>query len=159
MRPFLAIILLMSALPAAAWWDEGHKVIARIAAEHLTPKARSEVAALLEVENSTRAIADGLANASIWADQIKTDGSNANWHVLNLAWQDNRSNLLARCDGGNCLTARLRSFAGELKADSTDEDAPWDDADALRFVIHLVGDLHQPLHVASNADQGGASSN
>ncbi len=154
MRPVLAI-LLIAAAPAGAWQDEGHKVVARIAAEHLSPKARSEVADLLEVANNPRAVADALANASIWADQVNVEGAKANWHFLNLAWQDNRANLAERCEGDDCLTARLRMFAAQLKANDTDEDSQFDDVDALRFVVNFVGDVHQPLHVASNADLGG----
>lgn len=155
MRPLLGILLILAAQPAGAWWDEGHKVIARIAAQHLSAKARAEISDLLEVENNPRAIADALANASTWADQIKADKAHANWHVLNLAWQDNRANMAERCDGDDCLTARLKIFAGQLEANHTDEDSPFDDVDALRFVVHLVGDLHQPLHVASNSDLQG----
>jgi hypothetical protein len=60
-----------------------------------------------------------------------------------------------RCENDNCAPARLRLFAGQLAAKAAAEETRWSDLDALRFVVHLGGDIHQPLHAASNADQGG----
>ncbi len=58
-----------------------------------------------------------------------------------------------RCEDENCAPARIRVFAAQLK--SPPADPHWSELDALRYVIHLVGDVHQPLHDVSDADLGG----
>ncbi len=158
MRSFLAILLpalLLLPPPANAWWEEGHQVVARVAAAQLTPSALKRVAALLEVDDNPAAVADALATAAIWADQVKTETHTESWHFVNLTWQDNRSNFEDRCAGDDCALARIRLFAAQLKANDPDADSRFSNEDALRFLVHFVGDLHQPLHSSSNADQGG----
>ena len=154
MRRMVAVFLL-AAWPAQGWWDEGHQVVARIAAAHLTREARARVAELLGVEDDPDGVADGLAKAAVWADGVKEETSSGDWHFLNWAWQDNRANLADRCWNDDCVTARVKLFAAQLKSDEADETARFSDAEALRFLVHFVGDLHQPLHVSNNADEGG----
>jgi hypothetical protein len=158
MRRFLAILIPVALLlpaPATGWWDEGHEVVARVAAGRLTPAAQLRISELLEVGNTQQAVADAMAKAAIWADQVKTDTGTENWHFLNLTWQDNRTNITDRCANDDCVSARVRLFAAQLKANDPDADTRFSDDDALRFLVHFVGDLHQPLHAASDADQGG----
>jgi hypothetical protein len=154
MRRILALLIL-AAWPLKGWGDEGHEVVARIAAQHLTPIAQAQIATLLEVENNPQSVADALAKAATWADQNKAEGETANWHFLNLALQDGRVNMRERCGNDDCLTARLRMFAAQLKANNTDDDAQFSDVDALRFVVHFVGDVNEPMHVTTNADRNG----
>jgi len=151
----LSVFLLLLPLPAQCWWAEGHQIVARIAVRHLTPAALARVAEILEVDNTPESLANAMAAASTWADDVKTDTGTANWHFLNLTLQDNRANMAERCPDDDCITARIRLFAAQLKAADPDADSAWSDPDALRFLIHLVGDLHQPLDAISNADQGG----
>jgi hypothetical protein len=150
-----AVFLLLLPFPARCWREEGHEIIARLAMRHLTSAALARVAEILEVENTPESVANAMAAASLWADQVKTDTGTATWHFLNLTLQDSRANMAERCPDDGCLTARIRLFAAQLKAADPDADSAWSDQDALRFLIHLVGDLHQPLHAISNADQGG----
>jgi hypothetical protein len=158
MRPLLAILIPAALLlppPANAWGNEGHQVVARIAAAHLTPAALKRVSELLDVENEPAAVAEALASAAIWADQVKTETNTENWHFVDLAWQDTRANFGDRCAGDDCALARVLLFTAQLKAADPELDSRFNDLDALRFLVHLVADLHQPLHVASNADEGG----
>lgn len=150
---FVSTLLLFPA-QAFCWGDEGHRVIARIAVRHLTTAAMQRVSELLEVENTPDASADALATASTWADQVAADTGTDNWHYLNLTLQDNRANMAERCPNNDCITARIRLFAEQLKADDPDSDSRFSDEDALRFLVHLVGELHQPLNAISNADLG-----
>jgi hypothetical protein len=69
--------------------------------------------------------------------------------------RDWKSDMAKRCKDDNCAPARLRLFAAQLAAKTTPQDSHWSDLDALRFVVHLAGDIHQPLHAISDADQGG----
>ena len=151
----LTAALLLFPAPAEGWWDEGHQVVARIAVKHLTPAGMLRVSQLLDVENTPEAVANAMAAAAIWADQVKADTDTASWHFVNLTLQDNRANLKDRCVDDDCATARVRLFVEQLKADDPNADSRFSDEDALRFLVHLVGDLHQPLHAASDADQGG----
>ena len=158
MRRLLAIFipaLLLLPPPASAWSNEGHKVIGRIAAAHLTPAALQRASELLDVENEPAAVASALANAAIWADQVKTETSTENWHFVDLALQDSRANFPDRCLSDDCALARVRLFTAQLTAADPEVDSRFTDLDALRFLVHLVADLHQPLHVASNADSNG----
>jgi hypothetical protein len=101
------------------------------------------------------AVADALAEASIWADHVKGESKTAPWHYIDLALEDRKTDIAQRCENDNCVTARIRLFAAQLSAKTTPRDSRWSDLDALRFVVHFVGDLHQPLHAISDADQGG----
>ena len=147
--------LLILGRPAQGWDGEGHKVVARIAARHLSAVARGRVAALLEVEDSPEAVADAMATASVWADEVKGDTGTGSWHYIDLTLQDNRTNLRERCADNDCVVARVGLFAAQLKANDPEADTRFSDEDALRFLVHLVGDVHQPLHAISNADRGG----
>jgi len=156
----LSVLLLsccyLAPIPAYCWWETGHQVIARIAVSHLTPEARLQVARLLDVENSIGAVSSALAEASLWPDQTKKETNTGNWHYIDLALQDRKSDIAARCENDNCVTARVSRFAAQLAGRPGGQvDTRWSDRDALRYVVHFVGDMHQPLHDISNADQGG----
>lgn len=140
-------------LPLFAWWETGHQTIARIAAAHLTPAARARIAYLLDVENTPEAVADAMARASTWADETKRETRTGAWHYIDLAVQDTRSDFAVRCKDDDCAPARIRLFTAQLR--SKEADYRWSNRDALRYVIHFVGDIHQPLHAISNADLGG----
>ena len=152
---FLLASLFFSPVPAQAWWETGHQVIARIAVTHLTPEALSRVAHLLDVPDNVDAVADALAKASLWADETKKDNNTGAWHYIDLTVQDHKSDMAVRCENDNCVTARLRQFTAQLAATTSSVSSRWTDLDALRYVVHFVGDIHQPLHDISDADQGG----
>jgi hypothetical protein len=130
-------------------------VVARIAVAHLTLPALTRVSQILEVEETRDAVADALAQASLWADQTKSETQTGNWHYIDLALQDRRSDIPKRCENDNCVTARIRLFAAQLASKTSAPDSRWSDLDALRYLVHFVGDVHQPLHAVSDADQGG----
>jgi hypothetical protein len=156
MKQLAALLLLgcfLGIQPAYSWWETGHEVIARIAAAHLTPAAHTRVARILNVPDNRDAVAAALAVASLWADQTKGETHTGNWHYIDLALQDNKSDIPRRCPHENCAPARVHFFAGQLG--STTPDRRWSELDALRYLVHLVGDIHQPLHAVSDADLGG----
>lgn len=139
--------------PAFPWWETGHQTVARIAAAHLSPAALTRVARILDVPETPEAVADALARASTWADETKKETQTGEWHYINLTLEDHKSDIPARCKDDNCAPARIRLFAAQLA--TRPADAHWSQLDALRFVVHLVGDVHQPLHAISDADLGG----
>jgi hypothetical protein len=146
---------LIRPLSADAWWETGHEVVARLAASRLTPAARTRIAQILNVADSPESVANALAEASIWADTVKGQNKTGPWHYIDLTLEDHPSDIPARCENDDCVTARIRLFAAQLSSKTTAQDSRWSDLDALRFVVHFVGDIHQPLHAISDADQGG----
>lgn len=156
MRVPLAILLtcwFLSPFSALGWWESGHQAIARIAAAHLTPAVHYRVAVILGVADTPEAVSDALATASTWADETKTETKTGSWHYIDLALQDRKSDIPERCKDDDCAPARIRLFAAQLS--SSTANSRWSELDALRFVVHLVGDVHQPLHTISDADLGG----
>ena len=153
LRRFLAIACIFCTYPAFGWWETGHRTVARIAAAHLTPAARIRIARILNVPDTPNAIADALAAGSTWADDIKKDTRTEEWHFIDLTLQDSRRDIEKRCKDDGCVVARIRLFTAQFAAQKA--DGRWSELDALRFLVHFVGDLHQPLHTISDADLGG----
>lgn len=140
-----ALVALLSLLPAPSWaWGaQGHRITGLVAEAFLTPRARIAIQSLLGGET--------LADASTWMDQEKRHlgPAKAQWHYTNQAVCGTPA---IRCPKGNCLTAQLPGLIEEIGDPGLNTQQR---AAALRMVIHLVGDLHQPLHLADNHDRGG----
>jgi hypothetical protein len=141
--PALALV----ALPAAAWgWGHNaHRVVGEIAERHLSDRARREIAVILD--------GDGLAEVATWPDEVRSDPAWVHavpWHFLSI---DDGETLAttARSADGDVLEAMQR-----LEAVLRDPQAARErKAEALRFYVHFVGDVHQPLHVGRRDDRGG----
>jgi len=141
-------LAVLFATPAAAWGPVAHRVIARVAARHLSPAARHEVAQLLGGAS--------LADVAYWADEIREQRpETARWHYVDIPLRatDYRPGRDCRLTPrGDCIVAALERERAVL----ADHGAPdVRRAEALRWVVHLVGDLHQPLHCADDGDRGG----
>jgi hypothetical protein len=138
---------------AFGWWETGHQTVARVAAAHLTPAARAKVAEILDVPDTQAAVAEALVKASTWADETKNETKTGDWHYIDLTLQDRKSDIPLRCKDDNCAPARIALFSAQLA--NRPADARWSQLDALRFLVHFVGDIHQPMHAISDADLGG----
>jgi hypothetical protein len=140
--------------PAWTWFAEGHEIVAVIAADDLTPPARSHVAEILGVLVNKGSIEKAMAAASIRPDTEfrEEDRATAAWHYIDICLQDSETDLPGRCPLGNCVTAKIDEYASRLRDRDYDK---WGAAGDLAFLIHFVGDIHQPLHTATNADRGG----
>ena len=139
---------------AWAWFAQGHEIVAIIAADNLTPTARSHIAQILGVPADTGSVEKAMAAASIRPDTEfrEEDRSTAPWHYIDICLQDKQTDLRARCSQGNCVTAKIDEYARRLRDGNYDK---WGAAGDLAFLIHFVGDIHQPLHTTTNADRGG----
>ena len=148
---------LLAAAPAAAWWDYGHKTIATIARMEASPRTRAEIARLLRQGAAVRTPTCPLRtieDASVWPDCVKPLGDRFSyaysWH-----YQDvdicKPFDVKSVCADGNCVSAQI-ARAQRMLADRT-LPAP-DRIEALAFLVHFVGDLHQPLHAGEHHDQG-----
>jgi hypothetical protein len=138
--------------PAWAWFAEGHEIVGIIAADDLTSNARSHVSQIFHVPADTRSIEKAAASIRPDTEFREEDRSTAQWHYIDICLQDTKKDLSARCPHGNCVTAKIDEYARRLHDRDYDK---WGAVGDLAFLIHLVGDIHQPLHTTTNADRGG----
>ena len=153
--PCLALLAFAAALappPAAAWGRPAHRLVAALAQAHLRPGARAEVDRLLAGEPQPN-----LPGVSAWADELRQDGSEAGrrskrWHYVDFGGPDCEYVPARDCANGDCVVAAInREF--EHLADRRLADA--ERAQALKFLVHFVADVHQPLHASPVPDMGG----
>jgi hypothetical protein len=132
--------------PAAArpWSARGHEVVAAIAEERLTPAAREM---LRELVGDTPLSAPEIAT---WADALR-DRKKRRWHFVNIPFSAEHYDARRDCPEEACSVAALDRAVAELSG----RGSPMRRADALRWLVHLVGDLHQPLHAGDGWDRGG----
>src|SRR5208282_4145585 len=150
----VVLAVLLCPVSAWAWGPDGHEIVAVIAADNLTPAAASHVADIFGVSADKRSIATAMEAASIRPDFEFRDEDHSTklWHFIDICLQDRRADVQARCPGGNCVTGKIDEYSKRLKESNYDH---WGAAGDLAFLIHFVGDIHQPLHAANDEDYGG----
>ncbi|WP_420140329.1 S1/P1 nuclease [Sphingomonas sp.] len=159
--PALLAVAALLALPspAFAWWEYGHETVAKIALSQIKPRTRASIEWLLKrqaVLETPSCPARTIEEASVWPDCIKTFGDRFSyqysWH-----YQDPEIcrpfDLTPFCKDGNCVSKQIERNQRLL----ADRKLPVRDRMmALAYLVHFVGDLHQPLHGAEHdLDQGG----
>lgn len=170
------LVLLALAAPRElrAWGSEGHRVVALIAYRQLSPKVRARVDELLSTDDSGLTRDRSMAAESTWADRYRDSDRDRHgprytrtwqWHFVDL--EIDSPNLISACHGEpavppglpasrgparDCVVDKIVEFSRELRASSTPTR---ERLRALQFLVHLVGDLHQPLHSADRHDRGG----
>lgn len=143
---FTAAAWLLPSSPASAWGRIGHRVSAELAESLLTPQALAEVKDLLEPGES-------LADASGWADEIRRERRETGpWHYVNVPI--NRDHYDSSfCDPKlGCVVSKVQEMR-DLLADTSQPKAKR--REALRFFVHFLQDMHQPVHVGDRSDRGG----
>lgn len=152
-RLFLAALLLLLAPAALGWAQLGHRLVGELAQRHLTPAANAEVARLLAGEKDPT-----LAGVAAWADTLRNEDpprfkATSKWHYVNTAPDGGCRYVPARdCPDGNCVVGAIEKQLAILSDRSQPIEAR---RDALKFVVHFVGDVHQPLHATNHTDAGG----
>ena len=141
----IAVLTFAVSATAHAWGTEGHQVIATIADKQLTPIARTEVNRLLAMEPGAT-----LASISTWADEHRNPQTAA-WHYVNFPRGDCTYVAERDCPDGRCVVAAIDRQVKLLGSGSPDEQR----LNALKYVVHFVGDVHQPLHAGYQDDRGG----
>ncbi|MCB4435702.1 S1/P1 nuclease [Alteromonas sp. McT4-15] len=136
------------ASPAFGWGQTGHRVTGAIAQQYLSPLSQAAMMELLP--NSS------LAQASTHADEMRSDPSEfwqktaGPWHYVSVPEGKTYVEVGAP-DEGDAVTA-LEQFTNTLKDPSATTD---EKRLALQFIVHIIGDLHQPLHAGNGTDRGG----
>ncbi len=144
----LALIAGLAAAPAYAWGQQGHRIVGKLADSFLTTEARQGIASLLENES--------LAEASTWADFMKASPEKfwqeeaSPWHYVTIPEGQTYTDVGPPPEG-DAITALAR-----MRTEVLDGALPREQRiRALRLIIHIAGDLHQPLHAGNGTDRGG----
>jgi S1/P1 nuclease len=159
----------------SAWGDAGHQIVARIAARRLLPQTKMKIVALARAgagdlpalaaalgavgspqPNSTN-FKDALAAMAIWPDHMPNGkGATEPWHFTDFGLFEGTLTTADRCPVG-CVTQLIPTLIKNIAAGTsiTDGTRTFGPDKELRFLIHFLGDIHQPLHVSTNADAGG----
>ena len=175
-RQLIAFVLLLAAsLPFAgrahAWGDEGHEIVALIAQNFLAPMAKRKLTLLLQADHDTLTAPD-IASRATWADRFRDSDRHTTkqhynatheWHFVDmeLAGPDMNAACFGRPPLSGpaslgpaeaCVVDKILQFSAEFaQLHGTDPERLL----ALKFLLHFVGDVHQPLHSADNHDRGG----
>ena len=160
--------------PAHAWGDEGHEVIGLIADHYLEPAVRARVNAILAGDTSHLTSSTQIDQEATWADKFRDSDRNTtkirynqthNWHFVDLELDG--PNLQAACfrrpsppqrsaaslgSADACVVDKIDEFTVELASSATAEQ---ERRFALEFLLHFIGDVHQPLHAGDDHDRGG----
>ena len=158
MRRLCSLIVIVALLTPSgfAWGPEGHRIIADVAREHVSAKARR---ALVELLGD-----DDLAAISSWADDIRRERPETfGWHFVDIpssangfdeardCYHPSRRSVESRADRHNCIVDRITLFEQVL----ADRNASRSERlEALKFLVHFVADIHQPLHAMAEARGG-----
>jgi nuclease S1 len=144
----LAVAFGVLAPPAYPWGTKGHEIVAAIAETRLSDAARKRIKELLP-QGTT------LADASTWPDKAGRQIPDMDpYHFINFPKDANTYDQQRNCKLRNCIIEAIAWYVQVLKS----PDAPRNEKRvALRFVAHLIGDIHQPLHAGFAEDRGGNS--
>ncbi|MBW8366745.1 MAG: S1/P1 nuclease [Arenimonas sp.] len=151
-RLLSTVILLALAAPAFGWSKQGHQLVGELAERDLTAAARAEVDRLLAGEPNPT-----LAGVSTWADEIRAEGNelgqrSRTWHYINFDHAGCDYVPARECPDGNCVIGAINAQRAILADRSQPLQAR---REALKFVVHFVGDAHQPMHAGFRRDRGG----
>jgi hypothetical protein len=167
LAPLVLTCCLLSLVPARAlaWGPEGHSVVARIAAKQLLKDGnanalRQSLSNLLKQDSffkvnckNKNSLEDQLACVASWADAVRdARPETAEWHFVDIPRNQTSYKPARDCKNGDCVIEAIKRFEAVL-ADKN--KSATQRAEALKFIIHFVGDMHQPLHDADDGDLGG----
>ena len=146
----LVLALPRAVAPVAAFGALSHHVIARLAWSLMSQAAKDRVAALLDGRQ------DAFVASSTWADEIRSARPETyNWHFVDIPVGQKRYDAVRDCaptEKGDCVVAAIARARAELEDVSRPQPLR---AESLKFLVHFVADVHQPLHAIDNHDRGG----
>jgi hypothetical protein len=140
-----SVLIGLFASPAFPWGSKGHEIIAVVAETHLTDTARKRIKELLP-QGTT------LADATTWPDKAGRQIPDMDsYHFINFPKDANTYDQQRDCKLRNCIIEAIGSYVQVLKSSAPRNEK----CTAVRFMAHLVGDIHQPLHAGFAKDRGG----
>ncbi len=147
MKHFVFCIALLIPISSFSWGPTGHRAVGLIASKHLSAKAKKNIIKILG-QNS-------LSEVSTWMDEIRSDSTakdvaDWNWATIETGQTYAQSQKNPKGD----VIATIERIVGELKKHTLDKKT---EEEYLKMLVHLVGDIHQPLHVGCCNDKGGNS--
>jgi hypothetical protein len=142
-------VLVVASIVLISWGATGHRTIGKIAENHLSPQAKAAVRELLDTET--------LAQASTWPDEVRSQPDyrhTAPWHYINLPLGLSFADFEAKVQGmtqENVYSAlqKQEQILGSPGSSRREK------IEALKYIVHFIGDLHQPMHVSREEDKGG----
>ena len=140
-----ALLATLAANSAFAWGAQGHQVIAHIAQAKLSKNARLQIDHLLAQEPGAT-----LESEATWADEHRSPAT-GRWHYINFPRDSCTYDAIRDCPDGQCIVAAIDAQTAILAGAGSDGQR----LKALKYVVHLVGDVHQPLHAGYRDDKGG----
>ena len=176
-RFVLVAVVAAGSTPALGWGDLGHQIVGAIAIQYLKPVTRQRIVAMLAADTDDLT-AHTIVATSNWADYYRDSDRNTtrvrynatrNWHFVDVELR--APDLNAACFGqpplpsgtpaskgpaNACAANKIDQFLAELKSPNT---SPEERLLALKFLLHIVGDMHQPLHSSDDHDSGGNQKN
>ncbi len=144
-KSLLGVVMVVASQSAWAWGTAGHQVIATLAQQQLTPTAQRETERLLSLEPGS-----SLVSVSTWADEHRNPQT-APWHYVNLPRGDCIYEAQRDCPDGRCVVEAIQKQSDILQSTASDDKKLL----ALKYLVHLVADIHQPLHAGYRDDRGG----
>ena len=145
MRFILLALAVFSAIDALAWGATGHRATGLIAEQYLNTKAKKKIATLLNNES--------VAMVANWMDEIRSDSTynyTADWHWTTIPDGKHYEDVAKNPDGK--IVEMMEKIVAELKSHKLSKKQ---EQEYLKMLVHLVGDIHQPLHVGKPGDRGG----
>lgn len=144
-KSFILLCALIFTTSAFGWARIGHMTVGRIAENHISAETKKKIAEILGT--------DTLAQVSNWADEIKSDSKwkyTAGWHYANMEEGQDYKAAIKNSHGD-----LLRAVSLSLRVLKDPKAVPAQKQWAIKWLIHLMGDLHQPMHMGYASDKGG----
>ena len=140
--------VLLSAIPlqeGLAWGPAGHRIVGHIAEMNLDPQVLKTIRKDFNIKH--------LANVANWADEIKrSDPKPDVLHYTNIAAGHRKYNQERDCPQKRCVTEKIKEYEGILVSPKSSRKTR---KEAFKFLVHLVADVHQPMHLGNKKDRGG----
>ena len=148
----LLVIALGHAAPSMGWAERGHRLVGELAERQVRPATRQAIAELLEGEREPT-----LAGVAYWADALRGAdpdrfAATSRWHYVKTTTGTCVVDRPRDCPDGACVVGAIETQSRILADTSRSRE---ERRDALKFLVHFVGDVHQPLHAGHREDRGG----
>ena len=148
----IALLLFLISGPSCGWGELGHQLVGELAQRQLTPAANARVEELLREEPVPT-----LAGVAMWADHLRASDperfkATSRWHYVNMPEGTCRFVATRDCPDGHCVLGAIEAQSRLLRDPAQPVEVR---RDALKFIVHFIGDVHQPLHSSNRPDRGG----